>query len=127
MKTGFDCNPPLTPLLDGENWQLHEPMSYTANDGTTIFIPAGFVTDFASVPRLFWNILPPTGVYDRAAILHDFLYRGQVFPRARCDALLNEAMVSLGVSWWIRWLIYGNVRMFGWMAYNNEPIADKVP
>ena len=118
---GFNCNPPLTPLPNGVEWKLHEPLRYEAKNGTVIFVPAGFVTDFASVPQIFWNILPPTGTYDRAAILHDFCYRNHLFPRARCDALLNEAMMWLEVPTWKRCLIYWNVKLFGWIAYGNEP------
>jgi hypothetical protein len=36
-------------------------------------VPAGFQTDLASVPRLFWALLPPQGAYERAAVLHDWL------------------------------------------------------
>ena len=57
----------LTPLdleyLDGRNWRLITEFDYTTNVGKlgTLHIPAGTLTDFASVPKFLWNIYPPTG------------------------------------------------------------------
>lgn len=55
-------------------WELYEPFEETLSDGSTILIPAGYVTDFASVPMLLWSIFPPIGKYNRAALVHDYLY-----------------------------------------------------
>ena len=55
----------------GRGWyeSLH-PVEYVgATDAITI--PAGTRTDLASVPRIFWWLLPPTGVYEDAAFVHD--------------------------------------------------------
>ncbi len=39
-------------------------------------IPKGFVTDFYSIPRIFWSWRPPRiGFGDEAALIHDFLCR----------------------------------------------------
>lgn len=43
-----------------------------------VTIPKDFVTDGASVPRLLWWLLPPTGVYFDEAVLHDYLVRYEV-------------------------------------------------
>jgi len=85
-----------------------------------ITVPAGFVTDLASIPRLFWNILPPFGKYTEAAVVHDWVYRNHLFPRAICDAILLEAMQLCGVNWISRQIIYRNVRAFGWAAWGTE-------
>lgn len=58
---------------DGKRFTLREPIIYPTADGT-IVVPIGFVTDFASIPRFLWSIYPPTGRYQRAAVLHDWLY-----------------------------------------------------
>ena len=52
---------------------------------------------------MLWNILPPTGPYGKAAVLHDWLYRtaGKA-TRAQADRVLREAMEALGVGWWTR-------------------------
>lgn len=50
---------------------------FSLNDGLQIVIPSGFVTDLASIPRLFWNIpgFSPTGPLLCGSIAHDFGYQ----------------------------------------------------
>jgi hypothetical protein len=62
------------------------------------------VTDFASIQRAFWRVLPPPGKYNRAAVVYDFLYRVATIPvtRAEADAVFRDAMEDLGVGWFTR-------------------------
>jgi hypothetical protein len=86
-----------------------------------ITVPVGFETDFASVPRPFWAILPKWGKYGNAAVIHDWLYWEQGRSRPAADAILLEGMVVLGVSAVVRQTIYTAVRLFGWLAwYRNQ-------
>jgi hypothetical protein len=50
---------------------------FTLDDGLPIIIPKGFVTDFASVPRVMWSIpgFSPTGPLLCGSIAHDFGYQ----------------------------------------------------
>ena len=85
-----------------------------------IDVPAGFKTDFASVPRIFWPILPPAGPYTQAAVLHDYLYNQQKRPRAECDSIFREAMGVLGVPEWKRQTMYQAVNAFGWIPWKSK-------
>jgi hypothetical protein len=68
----------VSPFADGENWFLVEDLDYEVRDtGKIVTVPAGFVTDFASIPRPFWSILPTWGKYGPPAVVHDFLYWDQ--------------------------------------------------
>ena len=107
----------LEALADGDHWKTLDAISYTCDSGEIICVPPGFVTDLASVPRIFWNILPPFGKYDGAAIIHDYLYALQDRPRKNCDLILLEAMKTEGVSWITRETIYWGVRIGGWTAW----------
>lgn len=87
-----------------------------------VTVPSGFKTDLASIPRPLWNILPPVGRYDRAAVVHDLLYQQAPngVTRAQADSVLREAMDVCGVSAVTRWLIYTGVRVGGggvWARY----------
>ena len=84
-----------------------------------ITVPAGFVTDFASIPRLLWRLLPPTGRYTRASVVHDLLYRTPgLCTRAQADAVLYEAMkYPCKVGFFTRWTIWLGVRVGGWAAF----------
>ena len=80
-----------------------------------ITVPAGYQTDFASVPRLFWRIFPPSGIYRRAALVHDWLCDEQPHTCNDKEAakVFLEAMKDIGVPWLRRNSMYRAVRMFG--------------
>lgn len=92
---------------------LDAPFEYVGS--VRILVPAGFVTDGASIPRIFWSIMGPFGSYFDAAIVHDYLYseHNQIFARAECDKILLEAMAASGVGWLTRRVIYRAVRIGG--------------
>ena len=105
---------------NGRSFELLEPMAYVTRAGTTITVPAGTRSDGASTPSVLWPLLPPFGDYWRAAILHDYLYRYTFLPRDYCDAILLEAMESLGVDVAVRRQIYDGVRLGGWKAFEED-------
>ncbi len=110
----------VSPLSDGKSWWLRTPFGYdVGNEGSenTVEVPIGFVTDFASVPRPFWSILPKWGRYGSAAVVHDYLYWKQDRPRAEADAIFLEGMQILGVRVAVRFIIYCAVRWFGLLAW----------
>lgn len=122
----FDGTLTLTPLPDGRRWKIHEGFSYETDGGAVIEVPAGFVTDLASVPRILWNIFPPFGTYIRAAVIHDKLYADHRaglghYSRAYADAVLLEAMADDNVSRWQRRIIWIAVRLGGWAAWRVKP------
>lgn len=85
--------------------------------GETIDVPAGFVTDFASVPWGFWNLEPPLGDAGKAAVIHDYLYAskglGGRYTRAQADGIFRQALAVLGVPLWKRSLLWAAVRLGG--------------
>lgn len=109
---------------DGGVFTLHEPLIYVSSRlRRVLMVPAGFVTDLASIPRGLWNLIPKIGKYDRAAVVHDFLYQFNTCSRADADFVLKEAMEVSGVSWWPRWPIYLGVRVGGgkvWDEYRKK-------
>lgn len=92
----------------------------------------GFKSDFASIPRLFWIFLPPTGPYNQPGIIHDFLYSSYAdgisedgepegsCSRAFADVIFREAMRAKGVSWWKRWTMYFALRAFGKFGWRKR-------
>ena len=121
----FDYDDPLrVEYIDGRSWLLVEDFSYfddapeAGEAGRFIDVPLGFTTDFASIPRLFWTILPPAGQYGKAAVIHDWLYfsgrdgEGDPVTRAYADGVFLRAMKELGVPWHRRTVMYLAVRTF---------------
>lgn len=137
----FLCPLIIEELPDGRNFKVWQEFDYHTNvhvnsdrwsgvvggDASTthhelnvIHIPAGFETDFASVPKLFWNVLPPNGVYGKAAVVHDYLYRTwHVATKDEADHVFLEAMTALGVNWVVRYTMYYAVHYFGRWSYKG--------
>src|SRR5438128_8684285 len=94
------------------NWELVEPLVYEGNTHT-FTVPAGSSTDFASVPGLFQWLLPRSGRYTKAAVLHDSLWRGKSsvsVSRSDADGIFRRAMSELGVPFLRRWVMWAAVR-----------------
>ncbi len=81
-------------------------------------MPAGEETDFASIPRVFWSIAQPAGKYMRAAVIHDHLCRRSKsgISRWMADAIFLEAMTTLKVPCWKKYMVYAGVRLYAWWA-----------
>ena len=93
---------------------LRYSMSFNGNGWMEITVPAGFETNFASVPRLLWRVLPPIGDYWRSAILHDYLYSQDcTCSRFLADSMFRDAMYADGVPLLQRVAMYYAVRLFG--------------
>lgn len=121
---------------DGNNWKLLGQFKWDAfrwkndPDMQSVTVPAGEATDFASIPRLFQNLISPTDGIGKAAVIHDHLYRTGHTTRAVADKILKYAMIdesmeeelagNRGIGNVKQWLVYINVRMFGWAAWNEH-------
>jgi len=98
-------------LPDGRRGRLLEPIALLSRCHV-INVPRGFVTDFASVPRLFWRIIPPWGEYALASVVHDYLCTQGRFPRKEADLIFLDLMKRLGVPLWKRQAMYRAVRLY---------------
>lgn len=114
----------LTPLrllyIDGDEWMLLDIFRFNSDVlRRVITVPAGFSTDFNSIPRVFWRLLPPAH-HAEAGVLHDAGYRGVVrMTKKEADDVFDEALKHLGVAPWKRRLMVTSVRMFGGRAYKG--------
>ena len=120
----------ITPV-DGlsDTFYLQEQFRYRIGDRNSkeiIEVPVGFITDGASIPKIFQNILSPWGDYGKCAVLHDFLYRyGQLGSQKASDQLLLEAMEVAGVEKWKQFVIYRALRIGGWLTWRDYRKHDK--
>ncbi|WNC88808.1 DUF1353 domain-containing protein [Paraburkholderia sp. FT54] len=103
-------------------WRLNEPVIYQSDvAGQTFTVPAGFVSDLASVPRWPVIYLLAGGTANEASVVHDWLYSTHAVPRAVADAVLREASAVTGVPAWRRWLMWMGVRIGGGGNHWNGP------
>ena len=87
-----------------QKWVLSGTLVYEDMHGKLWQVPSGFIHDYASIPRIFWPILPAHGNYDFPAILHDYTHD---------DKLFYEAMVDEGVERWVARIMYQAVALDG--------------
>jgi hypothetical protein len=124
LKSSFYSRLCLERALGRDQWFLCEPLKYVSVAlNRRIVVPPGLQTDFASIPRLLWRVLPKNGEYDGAAVLHDWGYRGNL-SRCESDEVFFEAMLVLGVALWKARLMFLAVRLFGGRAYREGSRRD---
>jgi hypothetical protein len=118
---------PVLCYLGAGQYRTVGPTEYVGSKDV-ITIPADFPTDLASVPRAFWSLLPPNGVWENAAVLHDFgcvsLAKGTCTLSSRdVDGLFRrvarEGGTGLVARWWlwtgVRWgALFNPARRAGW-------------
>jgi hypothetical protein len=111
----------LTPLDIREKdefegtFELLAPLVYISDLlDDVITVPAGFITDFASVPRLPFAYLVVGGKGNKAAVVHDWLYSGGLtVTREQADKVFAEALAASGYGALVRGLMYSGVRLGG--------------
>lgn len=136
---------PLNIPISDDQYKLTDDYTYRyKKDGAiySITVPKGYVTDGASVPRLFWSLtgIHPDGLIRAPALIHDFIYdhRGRlpwgsqhdvelqqvirhVWTRKEADKLFAVMMRDAGMSKIRRRLAYLAVRGFAmtWRFWND--------
>lgn len=107
--------------LDAERWQLLARLAfYSAKLDRTFTVKKGFITDFASIPRVplaYWLF---AGIGQAAAVVHDSLYTDGTVTREVADAIFLEALEACGVSAWRRYPMYWAVRARGASRYTAQ-------
>ena len=107
---------PTYVLLEEIGWKPTE----TTPTLSALVVPKGFVTDFASIPRVFWLIFKPDGNYAYAAVLHDYLYWQQDRPKSTADAIFRAAMDDLKIKDWQSAILFHAVDVFGSYAWESN-------
>jgi len=116
--------------------------------GFTFIIPRHFIFDGASIPRLFWNMLSPSGYLFLAGLLHDFIYKYRFayvysiidsldggepriikhwFDQAGADLMFEELAdtICVGAHFFTK-AAYISLRGFGWITWNKYRGADSL-
>lgn len=105
-------------------WRLTDPLVYESDlVPFRISVPAGFQTDFASVPRIPLAYLLAGDTAHQAAVVHDWLYFSNGVSRKLADDIFYEAMTVTEIPWWRRYLMWLAVRLSGqsiWDSYRQR-------
>ena len=128
--------PEESKILGKDHWRVMSPFRYYLDDKYStrwVYVPEGYLTDGASVPRLFWNLVPPWGVYGQAAIVHDYLCEflsitvdgmSQNITRKQADRIFLEAMKVLEVPAYLRYPMFYAVSAYRVIARIEGPVRN---
>ncbi|MCO6401333.1 MAG: DUF1353 domain-containing protein [Verrucomicrobia bacterium] len=101
-------------------WRIAEPFAFHSTALFDLEVPAGFLTDFASVPRILWPIIPiADGVYDPAAVVHDYAVRNRKrlgLSLMQCHGMFHEALRCRGTPLWKADTMFAAVVAFNWIS-----------
>lgn len=100
--------PPRLEPFAAEYWILLSPLVWHPLDTVgrqpvdsrrdSIVVPAGFVTDFASIPFRFRGAIERDSESKFPAVVHDYLYWEQSCTRDQADRLFRAALIEHGVG-----------------------------
>jgi hypothetical protein len=94
--------------------RIEQAFSYTDSRGRNWDVPAGIITDGASVPQFFWVAFPPfTGKYRAAAVVHDHYCQTRARSWRETHEAFYQAMRASGVGETTAKAMYGAVYNFG--------------
>jgi hypothetical protein len=108
---------PMYVLAEPISWK---PSADSQEQLPRVEVPKGFVTDLASIPRVFWSLLRPDGEYVYPAIIHDYLYWTQVTSREDADLIFRLAMKDFNIDTVTALTIYKAVRIGGGAAWQEN-------
>jgi len=126
-------------MFDRRRWMITEDWLYELRKNVYILIPAGFILDGASIPRIFWAILSPTGILLIPAIIHDYGYKfgyvwikqtvngvpfkyGEDFKRKYWDELFKKTAIKVNGFKYINKVAWLAVKVGGrriWKKYRK--------
>ena len=91
-------------------------------DSNIIIVPRGFISDFASIPRILWPIYAPHDTATlRASVLHDYLYICNAgYTRRQSDLIFYYALLNSGVTKFKAYKYFLAVRLFGWRYWREN-------
>lgn len=127
---------------NGKRWSVFKDFGYHFGEiesGLFKLVRAGFVTDLASIPRILRSVIPQSGKWNPAAVLHDAgyfdptimiltgpdSYIEERMDRKFWDKAFYEAMLVKGVSKPVAYTMYKGVRAGGWVAWNAHRKNEK--
>jgi hypothetical protein len=111
---------------------------YSMTVENEICVPAGFECDGESIPACLASLVPPFGVSRRGAVIHDYLYKNAAFyapvephkssvrcawirvDRKTADLVYKELLIAAKLQTWRAWNRYIQLRLYGWIAWNNH-------
>lgn len=103
-------------------WELREEFAFYSDSlGQRITVPAGFITNLASIPKAVQNIIANDDPrIEMPSVIHDYCYTVQTVSREQADKVIREGMELQGAGAFIRQSVYLALRAFGGAAWDKN-------
>lgn len=115
-----------TRYIGGGRNKLLQSLIFEYEHTKVIKVEKGFITDFASIPRLARWLITGQDNTKRGAVIHDKLYEDQPegVTRKFADDMFLKAMLTgpdeMRVKKWKAYVAYSAVRVGGWKSWNKN-------
>ncbi|ANY16598.1 hypothetical protein AW878_02865 [Bordetella pseudohinzii] len=108
-------------ISDPPVFMTSHALRFSADAVNSMSVPAGFLTDLASIPKMLWWWQSPHEDTLAPAILHDYLYWEQPCSRDEADAVMYVSMIQVGMKKSTADRIYQGIRTgFAVAAWDNN-------
>lgn len=137
LRVEYDTYLDTREVAEGVHEVLSDFICYLHTDTSTyqVIVPKGFITDFASVPRIPFAYLLFGSMGNYAAVLHDGLYnasdlvkttdydteRPYIYDRAFADTAFYLGLIERKIPAWKAKMMYWGVRWKGGQFYKAKP------
>jgi hypothetical protein len=120
-------------ITSRRKWMLMEDFFCIINDKKVI-IEAGFVFDGASILRIFWAVLSPTGLLLLPSLIHDYIYthgylkyrndntlsKWVINDRRYADELFRDSATAVNGMKFINYIAWIALYLFAGFAWHNS-------
>jgi hypothetical protein len=107
-------------------WRVYQPLTYQSDLlQKTITVEPGFITDYASVPRvpLLYDLLGDTA--HKSAVLHDWLYHHhEVCDEQMANNVFREACELEGIPKWRLFSLWAGVTVGGASSWEQDGLSN---
>ena len=123
-------DPFALPGYRGQLWRLHEPMPFVVTLGgeqRAYEVPAGFVTDGASIPWAFRWLIPQHQTTWAPALWHDYVYGSRGWgelTRQDADDLFGVGLTKQRIPARRVAAMYLVVKRFGGKSWRDDSLMD---
>jgi hypothetical protein len=107
-------------------WEVTHPLVYQSDVlGKTITVEPGFITDYASVPRLPIIYALLGDIAHESAVVHDWLFHHhEVCDKDTANLVLREAAQVEGIAHWKKMAIYLGVKIGSGKPWEEDGRGD---
>jgi hypothetical protein len=110
LRDGLFKRVKISPFDASGKWILLEEFVYHVGfkgSEETIVIPAGFIFNGMSIPRVFWGFVHPMSADTIiASLVHDYLFYTKMYSLDKSDYIFYEILTVCEVFWLEKILLY---------------------